>query len=98
MANFINFEELVGGIRVRLAHETEGILRNVEPIICSDEDSLVYITTVDGVKKIAEISYSDNSVKLLSMGSAEYDFMDLETDDMVAIYEYVYYVLFEKDK
>lgn len=98
MSNFINFEEQVGKIRVRLAHETEILfkeLNRVEVLDCTGEG--VAISTADGTQDVTSIGYDiGGSVYVKTESGEVHDHMDLDTDDMVAIYEHVWYQLKEK--
>lgn len=95
---FIDFEQQVGKIRVRLAHETDLLFKNspsTNEVACKDD--YVAITTAEGTEAVSTISYDGNSTFVTTKSGEVHDFMDLDTDDMVAIYEYVYYAIYDKD-
>lgn len=98
MSNFIDFEKQVGNIRLRLAHEIESLfkeLNRVEVLNCADE--WLGITTSEGTQNVASIGYDiEGGVYVKTESGEVHDYMDLDTDDMVAIYENVWYQLKEK--
>lgn len=98
MSNFINFEEQVGKIRVNLANSTEALfkeLNHIEVLNCGDEG--LAITTSEGTQDVASIGYDiEGGVYVKTESGEVHDYMDLDTDDMVAIYENVWYQLKEK--
>jgi hypothetical protein len=98
MANFINFEERVGKIRIEATQQTEELFKengNIQVIATGDEG--LAISTVDGTQDVASIGYDHEGGVYVKTESGEvHDLMDLETDDIVAIYEHVWYQLKEK--
>jgi hypothetical protein len=99
MANFINFEEQIGKLRVQATKQTEELFKenhNIQTL--NTDDSGLGITTVDGTQFIASIGYDDEGGVYVKTESGEvHDLMDLETDDIVAIYEQVWYQFKEKE-
>jgi hypothetical protein len=98
MANFINFEERVGKIRVEATQQTEELFKenqNITVLDCNSEG--LGISTADGTQDVASIGYDNEGGVYVKTESGEvHDLMDLETDDIVAIYENVWYQLKEK--
>ena len=95
---FIDFEQQVGKIRVRLAHETDLLFKNspsTNEVACKDD--YVAITTAEGSEAVSAINYDGNGTFVTTKSGEVHDFMDLDTDDMVALYEYVYYAIYDKD-
>lgn len=98
MAHFINFEEILMGLRKGL---DEAVLNEMKAYnktldISEAEVPLYFIhpTELDGKSKASSIfvDFNDKVVIKTEVGECV-DFMDLETDDMLAIYEYIYYEL-----
>ncbi len=97
MANFINFEEQVGKIRISLAQQTEELFKenqNITVLDCNGEG--LAISTADGTQNVVSIGYDGEGVFTKTESGEVHDLMDLDTDDMVAIYENVWYQLKEK--
>ena len=101
MAHFINFEETISDLRVAmdksvLAELNEHNRGLFNPIVLSDLDVPFYFvnpTEHYSRGRIKSIFKDDLSVVIKTDVGECVDFMDLETDDMVAIYEYIYYEL-----
>jgi hypothetical protein len=94
---FINFEEQVGKIRVSVAQQIENLFEvnnNVVVLDCGGEG--LSISTADGTQDIASVGYDNDSVFVKTESGDVYDVMDLDTDDMVAIYENVWYQFVQK--
>jgi hypothetical protein len=98
MAHFIDFEEILTGLRKGL---DEAVLNEMKAYnktldISEAEVPLYFIhpTELDGKSKASSIfvDFGDKVVIKTDVGECV-DFMDLETDDMLAIYEYIYYEL-----
>ena len=98
MAHFINFEEILMGLRKGL---DEAVLNEMKAYnktldISEAEVPLYFIhpTELDGKSKASSIFVDVNDEVVIKTEVGEcVDFMDLETDDMLAIYEYIYYEL-----
>lgn len=101
MAHFQDFEEILGELRlsVNLAVTKELKEHNIslfKPLVLDDLDAPLYFihpTEIDGKSRAKSILLDNNNVVIKTNVGECVDFMDLETDDMVAIYEYVYYEL-----
>lgn len=101
MAHFQDFEEILGELRlsVNLAVTKELKEHNIslfKPLVLDDLDTPLYFihpTEIDGKSRAKSILLDNNNVVIKTNVGECVDFMDLETDDMVAIYEYVYYEL-----
>jgi hypothetical protein len=98
MGHFIDFEEILTGLRKGL---DEAVLNEMKAYnktldISEAEVPLYFIhpTELDGKSKASSIfvDFGDKVVIKTDVGECV-DFMDLETDDMLAIYEYIYYEL-----
>ena len=60
-------------------------------------DEGIAISTADGTLDVQTIFYDQSSVCLKTTTGEIWEYSDLETDDMVAIYESIYYLVYEKD-
>jgi hypothetical protein len=92
--NFTDYSEFIGKIRTQLMVDTETIMKTLpnKKIIITD-GSLSIIDTVGGVKEVKElilIQSGQNSTIDVITENDNSDLSDLETDDMVAVYEFVY--------
>ena len=97
MSNFIDYSEQIGKIRVNLANNTESLfkeLNHIEVLNCADEG--LAITTSEGTQDVASIGCDIEGVYVKTESGEIHNYMDLDTDDMVAIYENVWYQLNEK--
>jgi hypothetical protein len=97
MANFRNFEEQVIAIRVAIVEETEELFKEnpeQQNLECGGEG--LSISMADGYQDVERIIYDPSSTVWVKTENGVHDLMDLETDDMVAIYENVWYQLKEK--
>jgi hypothetical protein len=92
--NFTDYSELIGKIRTQLMVDTETIMKilpNKKIII--EDGSLSIIDTEGGVREVKElilIQSGQNSTIDVITENDNSDLSDLETDDMVAVYEFVY--------
>lgn len=101
MGHFHNFEEILSGLRLGLNKAVTEELKEhgvdlFKPLVLDDLDTPLYFvhpTELDGKSRTKSILLDDNNVVLKTDVGECVDFMDLETDDMVAIYEYIYYEL-----
>jgi hypothetical protein len=101
MAHFINFEEILVGLRKGLDDALTQELKEhnrglTNPLDISEaEVSLYFIhpTELDGRSKASSIFMDFAGVVIKTDVGECVDFTDLETDDMVAIYEYIYHEL-----
>jgi hypothetical protein len=101
MAHFINFEEILVGLRKGLDDALTQELKEhnkglTNPLDISEADVPLYFihpTELDGRSKASSIFTDFAGVVIKTEVGECIDFTDLETDDMLAIYEYVYYEL-----
>ncbi len=101
MAHFINFEEILVGLRKGLDDALTQELKEhnrglTNPLDISEADVPLYFihpTELDGRSKASSIFTDFAGVVIKTEVGECIDFTDLETDDMIAIYEYVYYEL-----
>ena len=92
MTNYTDFNEEVGKIRVRLAQQTEALLKPaIPPTIYNCKNEGVAISTAEGTMNVETIGYDNGGVFVKTETGEVWDYMDLDTDDMVAIYEHVWY-------
>lgn len=101
MTNFIDFNEHLGKLRVDLIKATEALMKREQPPFAQidvSEEGLA-ITSAEGTQDIQTIFYDKMcpGVCLKTTSGEVWDYADLETDDMVAIYEHIYYVCYEKN-
>jgi len=101
MANFIDFEEVISRLRIGMTKAITEELKEhniglLTPLELSDLDVPLYFihpTELDGKSRAMSILLDENNVVIKTDVGECVDFMDLETDDMVAIYEYIYHNL-----
>ena len=95
--SYINHEDAIGKLRVSMMREVEAMLEPIGELDC--EGSGVGITTVLngnlGVKTVY-YNYAGKQVEVKDNLGECHDYSELDTDDMNAIYEHVYYRMFEK--
>lgn len=98
MGHFHNFEEILSGLRLGINKTVTEELKehNIDLFKPLELDDLVvplyfiHPTELDGKSRASSILLDDNNVVIKTDVGECVDFMDLETDDMVAIYEYIY--------
>jgi hypothetical protein len=92
--NFTDYSELIGKIRTQLMVDTETIMKTLpNKKIIIEDGSLNIIDTEGGVREVNElilIQSGQNSTIDVITENDNSDLSDLETDDMVAVYEFVY--------
>jgi hypothetical protein len=92
--NFTDYSELIGKIRTQLMVDTETIMKTLpNKKIIIEDGSLSIIDTEGGVREVKElilIQSGQNSAIDVITENDNSDLSDLETDDMVAVYEFVY--------
>ena len=101
MGHFIDFEEIVVGLRKGLDDALTKELKEhnrglTNPLDISEAEVPLYFihpTELDGRSKASSIFMDMAGVVIKTDVGECVDFTDLETDDMLAIYEYVYYEL-----
>jgi len=101
MAHFINFEEILVGLRKGLDDALTQELKEhnrglTNPLDISEAEVPLYFihpTELDGRSKASSIFTDFAGVVIKTEVGECIDFTDLETDDMLAIYEYVHYEL-----
>jgi hypothetical protein len=101
MAHFIEFEETISDLRVAMNKAVTEELKEhniglFTPIELSTLDTpllFIHPTELDGKSRAMSILLDGVDVVIKTDVGECVDFMDLETDDMVAIYEYIYYEL-----
>lgn len=101
MAHFIPFEETISDLRVAMNKAVTKELKEhniglFTPIELSTLDTpllFIHPTELDGKSRAKSILLDGVDVVIKTDVGECVDFMDLETDDMVAVYEYIYYEL-----
>ena len=92
--NFTDYSEFIGKIRTQLMVDTETIMKTLpKKKIIIEDGSLSIIDTEGGVREVKElilIQSGQNSTIDVITENDNSDLSDLETDDMVAVYEFVY--------
>jgi hypothetical protein len=98
MANFTNFEQQVGLIRIEIDQQINNLFKEAPYTISLDcKGEGLSISSNDGTQDVTSIDHNNDSGVTITTDSNEvHDLMDLDTDDMVAIYENVWYQLKEK--
>ena len=92
MGNFINFEEQVSSIRINASQEIDRLF--IENNIDNIQIDSVFINSENGIVEITECEYVDGSgVTLTDEFSVSHMLMDLDTDDIIAIYEEIWFNL-----
>jgi hypothetical protein len=104
MSNFIDFNEQLTRLRVDLMRATEALMKTYQPPFTSlsTVGEGLAISTAEGTLDVETIYYDflshiEGNVLLKTSTGEIWDYSDLETDDMVAIYENIYYQMYEKD-
>jgi len=99
MSNFIDFNERVSNLRIDLMRATEALMKSEQPPVAQYDvlDEGIAISTADGTLDVQTIFYDQSSVCVKTTTGEIWEYSDLETDDMVAIYESIYYLVYEKD-
>jgi len=101
MAHFINFEETISDLRLAMNKAVTEELKEhsiglFTPLELSALDTPLYFihpTELDGRSRACSILLDGQDVIIKTDVGECVDYTDLETDDMVAIYEYIYYEL-----
>jgi len=94
---FIDFmEDQIGKIRLAINKEVEAMMEPIGELDCAGRG--VGITTGEGNIDVKTIYY-DYQIKSVCVfdGECSHTLMDLDTDSMNAIYEHVYYRLYQQD-
>lgn len=100
MSNFIDFNERLSQLRVDLMRATDSLMKSDQPPFAQYDVSGegLAISTADGTQDVQTIFYDLSGTVCLKTTAGEiWEYSDLETDDMVAIYENIYYQVYEKD-
>jgi hypothetical protein len=104
MSNFIDFNEQLTRLRIDLIRATEALMKTYQPpyTSLSTVGEGLAISTADGALDVETVYYDflspiEGNVQLKTSTGEIWDFSDLETDDMVAIYENIYYQMYEKN-
>ena len=99
--NFIDFNEQLTRLRVDLMRATEVLMKTDQPPFTSLSavGEGLAISTSDGTQDVETIYYDlfSQAVQLKTSAGEIWNYSDLETDDMVGIYENIYYQIYEKD-
>ena len=87
---FFDFREAINNWRTKITDEVCNLMREQNDIDC--KGWAVGITNVEGDVKVSTIYYTsfDDSVQVKTCYGTVTDFSDLSTDDMVALYEFIY--------
>jgi len=94
---FIDHAGTIDRLRLSMMKEVEAMLEPIGELDC--EGSGVAITTVDNGNldvKTIYYNYAGKQVEVKDNLGECHDYSELDTDDMNAIYEHVYYRMFEK--
>ena len=99
MSNFIDFNERLTKMRVDLMRATEALVKTEQPPFAQFDVSNegLAISTAEGTQDVQTIFYDQSTVCLKTTAGEIWEYSDLDTDDMVAIYEHIYYQVYEKD-
>lgn len=101
MSNFIDFNEKIVNMRVDLMRATEALLKTDQPPFTQLDvkDEGLAISTTEGTLDVQTIFYDQftSNVYLKTTTGEIWEYSDLDTDDMVAIYENIYYQMYEKN-
>lgn len=101
MSNFIDFNEQLTRLRVDLMRATEALMKTDQPPFTSLSavGEGLAISTAEGTEDVETIYYDlfSQAVQLKTSAGEIWNYSDLETDDMVAIYDNIYYQIYEKD-
>ena len=99
--NFIDFNEQLTRLRVDLMRATEALMKTDQPPYTSlfVVGEGLSISTAEETQDVETIYYDlfSQAVQLKTSTGEIWNYSDLETDDMVAIYDNIYYQMYEKD-
>lgn len=91
---FVDYSELIGKLRTQLMVDTETIMKSIPNNEINIEDDSLGIISDGGIRTVIKLFYNGTTIDVITDTKLFYeepdDFADLETDDMVAIYEFVY--------
>lgn len=92
--HFLDFQEEVARVRGNMIAEIYSMTHGGEDIRCKDGDFA--ITRKDGDYTIETVSHSsiDDKTYLKTDNGTVFDVTELSTDDLVALYEFLFGVLF----
>ena len=95
--HFLDFQEEVGKIRLNINKEVEGLMESAETLDCRDTGVAI---THDCENQNVSTIFKDilgNGVTVKTESGTCVDFIELSTDDMVAIYEHIHYMVFPEE-
>lgn len=92
---FIDFNNSIDKLRAKMVEATNALMKeNSVRFYVSDE--YIEIEIYGGLSRVKTIFYDPNTFVSLETTSGDiYEYADLATDDMVAIYEHIYNKLFD---
>lgn len=89
---FVDYNEAITNIRAGILKDCSEIIETDSIISVSKEDdvSIVVVGDCYSPEVVVEIEKRKDVIVIRTEDDTESDLADLETDDMVAIYEYIY--------
>jgi hypothetical protein len=95
---FIDYNSNIEKIRTSILKECSEIMKEDSRILVSEEDevSIIVIGDCYSPEVVVEIEKRGEAIIILTEDEVESILADLETDDMVAIYEYIYSIFITK--
>ena len=89
---FIDYNNTIQKIRESIVKECFEIMKADSIIFVTEEDevSIVVVGDCYAPEVVVEIEKRGDNIIILTEDESETELSDLETDDMVAIYEYLY--------
>jgi hypothetical protein len=97
---FIDYNNTIQKIRKSIVKECSEIIKADSIIFVTEEDevSIVVVGDCYAPEVVMEIEKRGDTIIILTEDESETDLADLETDDMVAIYEYLYSIFINNTK
>ena len=91
---FIDYSSTVEKIRTSILKECSDIMTTDSRVFVKEDDELSIVVIGDcySPEVVVEVEKRGNTIVVATEDGTETDLADLETDDMVAIYEYLYYI------
>jgi hypothetical protein len=93
---FVDYNETIQTLRANILKDCSEIIETDSIISVSKEDdvSIVVVGDCYSPEVVKEIEMRRNLIIIRTSDDTETDLGDLETDDMVAIYEFIYSIFF----
>lgn len=89
---FVDYSEIIQKTRTNILKDCSEIIESDSRILLGVEEDVSIIVVGDNYnpEKVIEIEKRGDTILIITEDDTESNLADLETDDMVAIYEYIY--------